>query len=70
MASALVEKFYIDYVSTENFAVTVKGFNCVLLGFEKLKSMDERRSALDPVVVVSPTNELFAGTDTSKFFLW
>jgi len=61
------ELVYIQCVSKENFAVTVKGFTCVSLVCREIhishvESMNERRRALVPVVVVnSPTDELFAG---------
>jgi len=61
------ELVYIPCVSKENFAVTEKGFTCVSLVCREIhisyvESMDERRRALVPVVVVhSPTDELFAG---------
>jgi len=69
MASAFksTELVYIHYVSKENFAVTLKGFNCVSLvcweiHISYVESMDKWRRALVPVVVVnSPTEELFAG---------
>ena len=68
MASAFnsTELVYIQCVSRENFAVTVKGFTCVSLVCREIhisyvESMDERRRALVAVVVVnSPTDELFA----------
>ena len=58
---------YVHCVSKENFAVTVKDFTYVSLVCREIhisyvESMDERRRALIPVVVVnSPTDELFAG---------
>jgi len=61
------ELVYIHCVSKENFAVTVKGFTfvsfvCREIHISYVESMDERRRALVPVVVVnSPTDELFAG---------
>jgi len=61
------ELVYVQCVSKENFAVTVKGFTCVSLVCREIhisyvESIDERRRALVRVVVVnSPTDELFAG---------
>jgi len=63
------ELVYIQCVSKENFAVTVKGFTCTCVSLvcreihiSHVERMDERRRALVPVVVVnSPTDELFAG---------
>ena len=64
------ELVYIQCVSEENFAVTVKGFTCVSLVCREIhisyvECMDERRRVLVPVVVVnSPADELFAGLRT------
>jgi len=69
------ELVYIHCISKENFAVTVKGFNCVSLVCREIhisyvESMDERRRALVPVLVVnSPTDELFAGV-RSPVLIW
>ena len=58
---------YINYVSKEKFAVTMKGFTRVSLVCREVQitcaeSTCERRTALIPAAVVnSPADELFAG---------